>query len=469
MKGRILLIVTGLVMLSMLWMKLELGLTRYFDADEFAYLHWAHNVYRGSVPYRDFLLYVPPGFLVFLAPLFFIAGNPLIPGRVLMWVVYIGICITLGMLLVTLRGKTVKGWRERFRMFLMPGIVLSFLPLPSDKFLEIRPDNLALLFSVYGLLCQVRKRPFWAGVSYGIALIVLPKALPQVVLAMLVLPSAFLLWGMGVPFAVFGLWVLGIGEGSHVWYSLTKLPFEVNRIGETFGMQPDLFFYPNATYYGRPGWNWGLVVNHIAWFMGLMTGVIRFVTPALGASRLEFLTAGILLSYVFAFMYGYPLRHAQYLIPIAAFVAFYVADGLRMLERRGRWGEVAAVSLIAVMAITSYQVTKPKLLLTNADDLNTQRIIKQVIPEGAYVFDLVGATIFYKDPYYVSAVPFGQWEQYLTRPLPSVITALEGTHTRYIYQGKLSRVSALSPKDQEYILRTYRPSRELGSDLLVRE
>lgn len=470
MKDRMFLIVTGLAYAAMLWMKLELGLTRYFDADEFAYLHWAHNVFAGRLPYRDFLLYVPPGFLWVVSPLFFFFEGTavLTAGRVLAWLIFVGIGIALGLILVSLRGGTgARGAWGDWKIVFLPGIVLSFLPMPADKFIEIRPDNLALLLSLLGLLFQLRRRPFWAGILYALALLVLPKALPQVVIAALVFAKLPLLLGLGLPLAAFGLWVLAIGQGGNAWYSLMKLPFEVNRIGEMFGMQPDLFFYPNATYYGAGGWHWGLVANHSAWFVGLMTGVVRLLTPALGAARLEFLVAATFFSYIVTFMYGYPLRHAQYLIPIAAFVALYGADSLRMVQKRGPWGEVVSGALIAAMTYTSFFMLLQKGG-TNADDFAAQRIIRRVIPKDAYVFDLTGTTIYYRDPYYVSAVPFGQWEPYLSRKLPSLREALEATGTRYVYQGKLSRVSTLSPNDRQYLEQNFMPSRELGADLLVK-
>ena len=454
MKARFFLIVTGLVFLYLLWAKLELGLLRYFDADEFAYLHWAHNVASGKVPYKDFLLYVPPGFLYVLSLLFsFFQGTAILTaGRVFAWTIFVGIGIALGMILVLLRGDGGnKGYWGHWGKFFLPGIVLSFLPLPADKFLEIRPDNLALLVGLIGLVCHMRKKPLWAGVAYGTSLLILPKALPQVIVGVVVSPSLLLVAGIGLPLLLFGVWVSIFSDFGSIWYALTKLPVEINRIAEIFPILRWQFFYHNATYYGLPGVNIALVANHVVWLVGLTGGVVRLVTPWLGAKKNELLVAGSFFAYILAFMYVYPMRHAQYLIPIAAFVALYAADVLRSV------GLIGLVGVLGAMMYVSVAVTTLKLAWTNRDDYKTLEAVLATIPKGTYVFDLTVATIYYQDPYYVSAVPFGQWEPYLSRPLPNLGEALTATNTRYIYQGRLERVQTLTQADQAYINAHFAP------------
>lgn len=473
--GRIFLgIIVGLSFLFLLWTKLQLGLLRYFDADELAYLHWTHNIASGQLPYKDFLSYVPPGFFYALAPifLFFDGIAPLMVGRTFAWIIFVGICMALGTIFVLLRRPQGTSLADTLWLFLLPGLFLAFLPLPADKFLEIRPDNLAILLSLMGLMCQVlwlggrTKLAMWAGLLYGASLLVLPKTLPQVALASCVAffqrGSFRFFGGIAAPLIVFAVWIVWVGDVSQTWYSLTKLPFEVNRIGEIFGMQPDLFFYPNAIYYGAYGVSSGLIFNHILWFVGLMVGVYRLLTPFLPHGRAgvwaELLVTGSLFVYVVTFIYGYPLRHAQYLIPIAVFVAWYLADVIVLVWNAaekttvGKFMFVGAFSLMIISMCNLFMtVNTPKLTLTNSEDNAILAYALSRIPKGSYVLDLVGATIYYRDPYYVSAVPFGQWEPYLSRPLPDLPTALEQTNTQYIYAGKLARVQTLSKANQAYI------------------
>lgn len=444
----------------LLWAKLQLGLVRYFDADEFAYLHWAHNVFDGRVPYVDFLLYTTPGFLYVLAPLFAFAGGAeiLSASRVLAWLIFAGMCITLAALFRQVRPKGSWG------VWLLPGIILAALPLPSDKFLEVRPDNLATLIGLIGLMCHIRKKYMVAGIFYGLSLLVLPKTLPQVVIAVLVAPSAALFAGIGLPVFVFLLWLLSLGNFGQSWYQLTRLPFEVNRLGEIFAMQPDLFFYPNSTYYGLPGWNIGLLANHAIWMTGLLFGVTRLVMPYLTNGkkgvRVEVLLAGSFFVYIVSFMYGYPMRHAQYLIPIACFVALYVSDAIRKL------GAVGVIGVIGAMVYVSYIVQAPKMYMTNVKDIRRLEAALKQVPKDSYVLDLTGATVYFKDPYPVSAVPFGQWERFLSRPLPNLSDVLEETGTAYIYQDQMGRIGQLSDVDQKYISKQYVPYGNWG--LLVR-
>lgn len=483
--------VAAMVLIVFIYMALtrfNLGVTRYFDADELAYLHWSYRVFTGSLPYRDFLLYVPPGFLYVLAPVFFLSGvTPMIASRIAAWGIFLAVTFMLGVIYMAFHPKAAR----MPGVFFFPGIILGMLPIPSDKFLEVRPDTLAMLFALCGIWFQIRVQdgarirfaPFASGFAYGLSLVILPKTLPQVLVAGVIL-AAFLrssrwkqaarvlfLWAAGVilPFAVLFAGIQGVGGyGSlmQMTYSLVTLPFEVNRIGEMFGMRPDLFFYPNTVYYGEDGWNVSLIANHILWFVGLTVGAARLVTPFIRRGRegvwTELLIAGSLVSHIAAFMYGYPLRHAQYLIPVAALLTLYVADAVYACTVfLGRYHRVAGLVFVCVfltgLVWVNDRVVQSKLLLTNSADLHTLQQVMRIIPRGAYVLDLIGATLYYKDPYYVCCVPFGQWEPYLTRPLPDLVEALERTQTAYIYQGKLGRVDSLAPAARRYIHATFEP------------
>lgn len=486
------------VLLFLLWWKLQLGLVRYFDADEFAYLHWAHNVFRGDRPYYDFLSNVPTIFWYVLAPLYyFVRGTDILTvSRLFGFVIQVGIAV----ILITLG----KAWRGIWVGVLAAGIFL-FLPLPSDKLLEVRPDNLSLLFALLGMWFQIRllqqSKEFQglalkSGIWYGLSLVILPKTLPIIGAAVFVT----LLWwlrerksrtrslrlflaGLLIPLVGFvGVYLIqarSIHEIDTFIYTVARFPFEVNRISEQFVLQPDLFFYPNAIYYGSPGWSAGLIVNHSIWFIGLMMMVGRLLTPLLPLGRSgvfgEVLIAGSGVASVVSFVLFFTFRHAQYLIPSAVFVSLFAADGISSVWNAMPNHRLLRVSLGGLGIVCLFwlgqifvSVNSPKLLWTNAEDARVVTVSLRTIPENAYVFDLVGATIYFRDPYYVCCVPFGQWEPYLSRPLPRLSEVLEKTQTRYVYQGKLDRVVSLSSEDRDYIASRFLPSREMGEDMLVR-
>lgn len=492
----LLFIVTGIFFAVLLVSKLQLGMIRYFDADEMAYLHWAHNLTVGHHPYRDFLLYVPSGFLFVLAPLFWLFhGVPLlIASRVFAWTIYVALTFILGLIFLELRGdeaKTKRAW-----MFILPGLFLSLLAIPADKMLEVRPDNIAVLFSIIGTLLQVhwlrtehKKYLLFSAHFYGLSLLFLPKTLPQVVVGLAVfggwsiMSSAttkekranflVLLKGLCIPFILFGVWILAtsgswIAIGQAI-YSLILLPFEVNKIGALYPIMPYQFFYPNLTFYGVAGVTAGLLMNHSLWVVGVLVGTVRLVTPFLAHGKkgvwAELLLAGTFMVYLAAYVLWYPMRHAQYLIPVAVFVAFYLADLVVLLfdaASHSRFGGTIFVAIFCLALYSAYAINAtviaPKFSWTNLEDKEILTDALKTIPKDAYVLDLVGSTIYFRDPYYVSAISFADWQRYLSRPLPSLASALEQTHTQFIYQDKLGRINDVPPETKSYIDANYTQS-----------
>lgn len=496
MRGRFLVIiqqsVVGIsifVFLWLLWEKLQFGLVRYFDADEMAYLHWAHSVYTGMIPYRDFLSYVPPGFYYALAPLYWIShGTDILwMGRIYAFGVFAGITVTSVYLFWYIR----KSW-----IAVLAGICMAFLPIPADKFIEIRPDNLAVLAGLMGSVFQIiaiekgRSRYFWclSGVLYMSSLLILPKTLPQV-LAGLFVALCWWVWGqerrqdrvammrmfavgLCFPVILFGLWmrihIHGIDQWGTVWYSLIRLPLEVNKIGVLFPMEPYQFFYPNVLLYGADGWNMTLIANHSIWLLGLLMGAARLVTPLMPNGKkgvwAEVLVGLSFFGYSAIFIYGYPMRHEQYLIPIGIFVAWYAADAMHLLWMRVYNVAYSRMTFFLGVIVMLYgivslsgRMNEQKRVYTNAGDYHFLQEAIRLIPANAYVFDLVGSTIYFRDPYYVSAVPFGQWEPYLSRPLPSVQDALMRTQTGFVYEGQLKRTETLSLEDRTYMYSRFHP------------
>ena len=226
------------------------------------------------------------------------------------------------------------------------------------------------------------------------------------------------------------------------------------------------------------GYSAGFLANETLWFIGLIVGTFRLVTPFMPDGRKgvwsEILIAGSFILYIASFVFWYPMRHAQYLIPIAVFIAYYAADAIVWVWKRliyHRWSTLIFLLTYAVGLVYLYgiffSVNTPKLSFT--DTANVPELSKALatIPKNAYVLDLVGTTIYFRDPYYVSGVPFGQWEPFLSRPLPSLSDALERTKTRYIFQGGLGRVSALSQDDQTYIAAHY--TGDQNAQMLIRD
>lgn len=483
-----------LLLIIFLGWHLKLGLVRYFDVDEYAYLHWAYQVFQGQKPYIDFFLYVPPGFQWFLVPLFLLGKGvtPLIAGRVVSFLVFAGDVLAISLLFWQVR----RSW-----IAILAGTLLAFLPLPFDKFLEIRPDNLAALLVLLGVIWQIKWMRkllaidgFLAGLFYALSLIVLPKSIPALAVAVLIGTAYFLnlkkekqskiylpvLAGFIGPLVLFGLWLLTLGNLPLAVYSIVKLPFEVNKISQFFYMAPDLFFYPNQIFYGVGGWSQGLIVNALIWIIAILVGTTRLFTPSLANNREEktsayeeILIAGMFTTQVIYYVMWSPLKHTQYLIPIAFFVSFYAADCIYLIweKVKGAWGKEFFFTVVFIISgfflyQTNQLVEAPKLAMTNVNEFATMNKLWATIPASEYLLDLDGSTLYYRNPYYICCLPFGQHRPFISRQFPLLIPALEQTQTKFIWQGGLERVQTLTSEDQAYIGNHFRQSDIPG--LLVR-
>lgn len=493
----IFLLLVGLL-LYLLWWRFQVSSVRFFDIDEFAYLHWAGAVARGERPYVDFFSYFTPGFMWVLTPLFWIYGasvSVFTAARTLSLVVFLGILGGLGYLF----GIT-RGWKWA----LIPVIILAFLPMPYDKFLEIRPDNLAALLVFIGILGEViairqKKHVWWllAGLLYSASLFVLAKTLP-IVLVGAGIAALYLLWdhhdwkkilssllaffayGLLGPWVVFffGAWVSG--HLSVVWYALTRLPFEVYKSAVNFPMEADLFFFPNASFYGGDGHGItiGLLTNHILWVLAILAGAYRLFTLHFDRPKEawnELLIGLVFFVSIFGYVKFFPLKHSQYLIPIAVLVAYYSADALasffEWLVRAGGFASLVIVlfGFFWLVIAVNVDVNTPKLSATNARQLTEISALISAVPKDAKVVDLEGRMVFWPDGYPISALPFDSFLSYVSQPPLSLSSYLTQNPAGYIYQGDSGRINTLSKENLAYITMYFSPVPGFGDRLWKRK
>ncbi len=478
------------LLIYLLFWRWQVSQFRFFDVDEFTHFHWAANIARGERPYVDFFTFFTPGFHWVLTPLFgMFSGSPdvFMAGRVLMYGVFL---VNLALIGITF------GMLRSWKWALLPIVLLAYLPMPYDKLLEVRPDNLSLMFGLLGVIFQIKGHVgqkshihpwFWSGVFYAATLLVLVKMAPFVAVGLLVMlldpqvrnslksikktggvqglvktPFMVILGGMfvGVPFF---LWLLTLGDFSVVWYSLTKLAFESNRFSKFFVMEPHLFFFPNGSFYGGPFINRPLLLNHAIWSLGIIVGIIRFLTPFITADgdkrRVfpEILLSSIFILLSFIYVAFYPLKHSQYLIPIAVFVVFYAADGLvsffRWLCSKG--GDIPVWIFLGVIAVSLWVSTPEfndiKRYWVNTPQREQLSQLASIIPRDAKVFDLEGRMIFWKDAYYICCLPYGLYIDYLSRRPPPVSEVFSLNNVQYVWQGDTGRFWSLPSADRGYI------------------
>jgi hypothetical protein len=485
-------ILTSTVCLGIfLWWHWKLGLVRYFDVDEYAHLHWAAQMIMGKKPYVDFLSFFPPGFAWFLMPAILLGWGtvqPFITARVFTFLIFAGMCLMAALIFKHLR-KNLWG-------SIAAAMFLAFLPLPFDKYLEVRPDNLATLIILIAVYFQMKwmsegksKMALVSGFFYSLSYLVLPKMVPNILVGIgiaflyllqnnkwktakdrqnLFLAAKPFLIGIGLPAVLFILWALTLGNFGMFVYSLTSLQFESNKISQWFIMMPTLFFYPNGVFYGLDGWSRQLLSNHIVWLIGLGFAIYRLVTPYLspGGKKLilsEILMAASCLVQVIFYVKIAPLKHTQYLIPIGVFVGFYMADFcLAIYHWVGgwKWGKAvyAGVYLFGAILLVNIFIegNRVKQFWTNNQPLADIQAIYKKVPFTEPVLDLDGRMLYNPDPYYACCIPFGQFAGFLSRPLPNLPDYLAKNNVKYINQGELERVKTLPNDWQSYIFSHYR-------------
>lgn len=499
--------VIGSVLLGyLLYWHYTVGITRFFDVDEFTHLHWAANFARGQTPYIDFFTFFTPGFYWLLTPLFWLFGKStslFIATRVAAFVVFAVMVALTGLLYRTVRSK---------RFFLIPMCILAFLPMPFDKFMEVRPDNVSTVFGLLGMYLQIiamenplhtRVRAYWffSAVSYAASMIILVKSLPFVVVGFAIylldvgvypwllhsissrriqrLPGsvghAYFLYGFGVTGLLFAFWLLSLGDISRVLYSLTSMPFEANTIGRIYIMEPHLFFFPNASFYGGWGVTNALLLNHTIWAIGIFVGVMSLFTPYIRADGKgkrvlsELLIAGVFIVSVVLYVMFFPMKHSQYLIPIAVFIAMYCADFLSLVFRRA--SVLSPILLIALALLFSRQTTvvnAPKLQISNKVQLAQTEQLRSLVGENEQVLDLDGRFIYRADPYDICCLPFGTFVRFLSRPPRPLRDVLEEKKVAYIYQGDSGRFWELT-EDLPYINEHYEKVEGWGTALWRRK
>lgn len=483
----------GSVLLGyLLYWHYSVGITRFFDVDEFTHLHWAANFARGQTPYIDFFTFFTPGFYWMLTPLFWLFGKSttfFIATRVAAFVIFSAMVGLTGVLYKTVRSK---------RFFLIPMIILAFLPMPFDKFMEVRPDNVSTVFGLLGMTLQIlamenpthkSNRYYWffSAVSYSVSMILLVKSLPFVVVGFAVylldvglyqwmlhcvasrkvqrIPGSvghtYFLYGFGAVTVAFVAWLLSLGDISRALYSLTSMPFEANTIGRIYIMEPHLFFFPNASFYGGWGITGALLLNHALWVIGICIGVFSLFTPYIRANGRgkrvlsELLIAGVFIVSVVLYVMFFPMKHSQYLIPIAVFISIYSADFFALIFRRASIASpIVLIALGLLLARQTTVVNAPKLRISNTVQLAQTEQLRQLVGDNEQVLDLDGRFIYRTDPYDICCLPFGTFVRFLSRPPRPLREVLEAKKVAYIYQGDSGRFWELTD-DLPYIYEHY--------------
>ncbi|MBI3379688.1 glycosyltransferase family 39 protein [Candidatus Gottesmanbacteria bacterium] len=478
----------------------KLGLVRFFDADELAYLRWAHNLVAGLRPYTDFFFFIPPLYLYFLAPLFFIVGKStaiILSARFLSFVIFL---LSAGVLFLLVR--EIKGVQAGILAIL----VFSALPIPADKWLEIRPDGVATLFIFAGILFLVKaikkgqiRNFFLAGFFYSLSVMILPKEIFFVIVGVFILildayffskspadvTTKILKFSLAASIPVIFVLITFFlyGDFGKSLYLVTKVASDASRVlGSKFPIPANFFFYPNDVYFGEGGFSLPWIANLVIWLVAIFWTIIKSISCFNEKDKKDtliylLLSASLIIN-LLAYIKFFPLKHEQYLVPISPLIAFffndfflYISNVFRDKNHQALVKLIQPVSLIALIILlfmAGKNMYDRKVAWTNKFDLLRYENLYKVIPENVAVFDLTGETIFTREGYYFCCIPYGQYEEALSFKFPDIRSELEKRGTNYVYLGQTNRLSVIPTLHAKYIMDNFIPM-EQDKTLLVRK
>jgi len=399
---------------------------------------------------------------------------------------------------------------------LLSVVLFAFLPIPFDKMIEIRPDLLANALSLLGmylfLLGEGRKKKFFflSGLSYALSLGIMPKTfmylIPVMVLAIYNLFNSknikelftyfrfflapFFL-GALIPVLIILTSAIQSSDLGLAIYSMTKMSSNVSKVlGAKFYMFPTHFFYPNDTYYGEPGYSMSYVGNLIIYVFASIWAVFSFISFLSHKSRDkclgEFIIGSSFFLNLLAFVKIFPLKHAQYLIPLAPFIAYYFADFIFALWRNiekilfnivrneGRGHLRISIKsayfllLFIFLGTAGYRMNTRKMAWNNTYTLEKVKMILRAVPKNASIFDLTGESTFFKCGYYLCALPYGQFDEALGIHIPDIANEFKKRDTKFVHVGSASRLYTIPPMQASYIQDNFRTFMEDSSLLIAK-
>lgn len=437
-------------------MRLHLSLTRAFDPDEFAYLHWTWLVAHGFYPYRDFFFYIIPGFPWLLSPILWLTGestNFLLASRIFMVFIY-GSCAGA---VYTMTKKIIDrnlAPNAGMTTALLTTLIFLTFPVTIDKTIDIRPDMamLLLFFTSAWLILQPEKvRPFEAkilisGMVFGGSVLVLPKILFSLpaLMYLLVSHNNFIRPGLalrqaqgkhqGVVFNSLPTWIMGAGivglgfVGYLVIHnlipqaitSITKDSLAVTSGKGSFSPILLLSPYP-LIYLSTGGISLPWAVNSGIWMVGIAGLLLLFTLNRHWAVFWGLFVAGNIL-----FVVLFPVPYVQYLLPLsvagsvlAGYALSVIPDWIRNPVPKKHWiptfagmtNPIISILLPFALFISFFIQYRERIApgANNKEQLQVIRDVLQVTKPDETVYDMVGSYVFRPDGYYICCHPYAEF------------------------------------------------------------
>jgi hypothetical protein len=464
--------VPAIVLAATVGAKVQLALTRYVDADEFAHLHWSWLLASGRIPFRDYFFHFFPLFHAATAPLFFLMPQ----GPEIILAARIGTVIA-----AIVTAILVFGMARHLTKSALWGIVAALLymavPVTFDKSFEYRPDTLmtTLAVAAAALLVSGRnRRPeqyLMAGfLASASVLVTLKSAAVIPAIVFLGLEPDFgrtvkngVLMALGAAIPVLGTF----------WYltnhDVVVLGWQSIIDGSSLLKQGEGAFSPLLTlsplpylYRQTPGVSWPWLFGTGLWLLSVAGAVVT-----LGKDRRMGLFLLLWIAGCILFLLGFPTPFTQYFILPSAAAAVAAIVPLSMIpalfpKNRTVVSAVLAMGITLAAGYSVYQQTTDRLGPGMGHD-EQFKVIETVLsvtkPQETF-YDMTGSYVYRPDGYYICCNIYSQFSFALPFPVPSLSESLVKNDTRFII---LDRRGAAFwhpyPADKLFLFSTYVPSR----------
>ncbi len=459
MKSKFLRVFLFISILLVFLARFHVAITRYFDPDEFAHLHWTWLVATGNTPYRDFFFYATPLYQWLLWPLFVLPPGEtiLLLARIWQFGLY---CLVLFLLYrITLHVTRLV------TVGLLTVLIFITFPMTFDKTIDIRPDMLmTLLYFSAIYLILYSKKFLLAGFLLGTSFLVFFKiiyALPAALVLVFIRPPLALRQAQGkpqgvalsklsigllIPLGLFVFYLITNNLQTLAWETFTHTQFIVNTGKDTFSLWATLSPWP-LVYLSKGGVSIPWLVNIGVWIAGLF-GII-----ALWKQQKPFAIFSICFAAsAIGFLVFFPAPYVQYFIPLSVIASILAAVVLN------RFSLVISFILMASFFLQYKERTTPAS--NNAEQLQVIRDVLTISKPTDTFYDMVGSYVFRPDGYFICCHPYQEFiDKLKIKPL-SLRESLIANKTKFVILDRTGQ-SLWKPKqeDLDFLLANYKPSR----------
>ncbi len=426
----------------LVFLRLHMGITRFFDSDEMSHMHWAWLVSRGDVPFRDFFYYNLPGYqYVILWPFFLPASSGiLIITRLWQFLMYLATVVLLYRFTKRLTNSSVIG--------LLSSVIFLAFPMTFDKTIDIRPDMTMMLFYLAALELTLttkiwsQSRAFFLGfliaLSIGVTLKTIVFALPALLFVFFTnkpkpspIQTITALSGIILPALVYFLYLTVTDALIPAITMITKDAFAVNAGKGTFSPWKALSPYP-LVYLAEGGVSLPWIINTGIWILSVV-GFIKLILTK--KSKSAFLVIYFFFGIIFLFLF--PAPYLQYFLPLSVFVSVLAAIAIQ------KYQSAPLAFVVCALLVSSFFIQykeRTGIKNSNAEQLSVISSTLEMSRPNETFYDMVGSYIFRPDGFILCCHPYNEFADRLSTQVPALRDSLIERETKFIVMDRTAIV-----------------------------